>query len=277
MPAPSSSSAFLGPLPAALPPHPSRRRSGRARRLLGVAVFGLAVPLVIGPVAVAAPAGVGAVPVPVASPEPSAPSDAPSDAPSPEASARPMRPSAGADPGPEAVPEESSPEVEPSTAATPSTTASAWQSAAPGRSGPSWAGWEQRRYRHRPASAPERPESAPEGAPDLGRAQAAERTPERTPERRPERSAEAGVDAAGPVAGPQGGTSAAPDSPGAPGEDFTGETLALGLPGQQTVTVGPVVLPTRWDDAATRQLPLGAGLGLIGCGLGLIGLRLRRD
>ncbi|KJY37917.1 hypothetical protein VR45_07445 [Streptomyces sp. NRRL S-495] len=63
---------------------------------------------------------------------------------------------------------------------------------------------------------------------------------------------------------------ATPD--GGPG----GETLALGRPGPQAVLVGPALLPTRWDDAATRQLPLGAGLGLIGCGLGLIGLRLRR-
>ncbi|KJY37863.1 hypothetical protein VR45_07455, partial [Streptomyces sp. NRRL S-495] len=100
MPAPSS--AFLGPLPAALPPHPShpsRRRTGR--RLLAVAVLGLAVPLVLGPAAIAlpsAPAGaVGAVPVPVAAPEPSerpgAPaasgSAAPSDGLSPVASPEP--------------------------------------------------------------------------------------------------------------------------------------------------------------------------------------------
>lgn len=33
--------------------------------------------------------------------------------------------------------------------------------------------------------------------------------------------------------------------------------------------------PLRWTDPSNLQLPLGAGLALIGCGLGLVGLRLR--
>ncbi|MFB8235269.1 hypothetical protein ACFC58_01820 [Kitasatospora purpeofusca] len=307
MPAPSS--AFLGPLPAALPPHPSPRRTGR--RLLAVAVLGLAVPLVIGPAAIAlpsAPAGaVGAVPVPVAAPGPSeqpgapAPSGsaAPSDGLSPVASPEPepqpdqeptpepQQPSAVADtpagptasepspaepssPGP-TVPEPASPApsapvssapVSPS-AAVPAATAVAWQAVGRVRPGPSWADREQRHGRHRPASAPERTGSAPEGAPDLGRAQAAEQAPEQPV---------AGADA---VPGPAAGGAEGAVEPAAPDDGSGGETLALGRPGPQAL-VGPALLPTRWDDAATRQLPLGAGLGLIGCGLGLIGLRLRR-
>ncbi|MFJ4666517.1 hypothetical protein [Kitasatospora purpeofusca] len=313
MPAPAPSSAFLRPLPAVLPPHPSHRRTGR--RLLAVAVLGLAVPLVLGPAAIAlpsAPAGaVGAVPVPVAAPEPSeqpaipAPSGsaAPSDGFSPVASPEPRpqpeqdpqqepeQPSAGTEPEPTAVaetpagptasessPAEPSPEPtvpgpsspEPAASASPSSvvpaaTAVAWQAVGRVRPGPSWADREQRHGRHRPASAPERTGSAPEGTPDLGRAQAAEQAPDQP--------SATGADAApGPAAGGADGAA----QPAAPEDGSGGETLALGRPGPQAVVVGPALLPTRWDDAATRQLPLGAGLGLIGCGLGLIGLRLRR-
>ncbi|WP_328955826.1 hypothetical protein [Kitasatospora purpeofusca] len=302
MPAPAPSSAFLGPLPAALPPHPSHRRTGR--RLLAVAVLGLAVPLVLGPAAIAlpsAPAGaVGAVPVPVAAPDsseqPGAPapsgSAAPSDGLSPVASPDPEQepkpdpdpeePSAGTEPEPGAVAEtpagptasEPSP-AEPASPApaasvspswvVPAATAVAWQAVGRVRPGPSWADREERHGRHRPASAPERTGSAPEGAPDRGRAQAAEQAPEQP--------VGAGADAApGPAAGGADGAV----EPAAPDDGSGGETLALGRPGPEAVLVGPALLPTRWDDAATRQLPLGAGLGLIGCGLGLIGLRLRR-
>jgi hypothetical protein len=38
----------------------------------------------------------------------------------------------------------------------------------------------------------------------------------------------------------------------------------------------PVAVPARWGDASTLQLPLGAGLALIGSGLALVGLRMRR-
>ncbi|MFF7587455.1 hypothetical protein ACFZCK_08210 [Kitasatospora purpeofusca] len=287
MPAPAPSSAFLGPLPAVPPPHPSHRRTGR--RLLAVAVLGLAVPLVLGPAAIAlpsAPAGaVGAVPVAVpepseqsAAPAPSGPA-APSDGLSPVASPEP-------EPEPEPVPEQepeqpsAGPSPEPTvpgpfspgpaapaspSSAVPAATAVAWQAVGRVRPGPSWADREQRHGRHRPASAPERTGSAPEGAPDPGRAQAAEQAPGQP--------SATGADAApGPAAGGADGAV----EPAAPDDGSGGETLALGRPGPQAVLVGPALLPTRWDDAATRQLPLGAGLGLIGCGLGLIGLRLRR-
>ncbi|MCX4686843.1 hypothetical protein OG401_21450 [Kitasatospora purpeofusca] len=324
MPAPSS--AFLGPLPAALPPHPSLSPSPRraGQRLLAVAVLGLAVPLVLGPAAIAlpsAPAGaagaVGAAPVPVVVAEPSEQPEAPAPSgsavpsdglspvaspepqqepqpepqPVPEPQQEPEQSSAGAEPEPTAVAEAPAEPTasEPSTAGPPSpepivpepaslapaapvspssvvpaATAVAWQAVGRVRPGPSWTDREQRHGRHRPASAPERTGSAPEGAPDLGRAQAAEQAPE------PQVAA---ADAApGPAAG---GADGAVD-PAVPDDGSGGETLALGRPGPQAVLVGPALLPTRWDDAATRQLPLGAGLGLIGCGLGLIGLRLRR-
>ncbi|MFD4903535.1 hypothetical protein [Kitasatospora purpeofusca] len=309
MPAPSS--AFLGPLPAALPPHPSLSPSPRrtGRRLLAVAVLGLAVPLVLGPAAIAlpsAPAGaasaVGAAPVPVVVAEPSEQPEAPApfgsavpsdglspmaspepqsepqqeSQPVPEPQQEPEQSSAGAEPEPTAVaeipaePTASEPAslapaapVSPSSVV-PTATAVAWQAVGRVRPGPSWADREQRHGRHRPASAPERTGSAPEGAPDLGRAQAAEQAPEQQV---------AAADAApGPAAG---GADGAVDQ-AVPDDGSGGETLALGRPGPQAVLVGPALLPTRWDDAATRQLPLGAGLGLIGCGLGLIGLRLRR-
>ncbi|MFD7412086.1 hypothetical protein [Kitasatospora purpeofusca] len=323
MPAPSS--AFLGPLPAALPPHPSPspRRHGspgrNGRRLLAVAVLGLAVPLVLGPDAIALPStptgAVGAAPVPVAAPEPSerpgapAPSGSagPSDGLSPVASPEPrpepepdpqpqpqpqsepesepqqesQQPSAGPEPEPTAVaqtsaePAASEPSpAEPSSpgpaasaspsSVVPAATAVAWQTVGRVRPGPSWADREQRHGRHRPASAPERAGSAPEGAPDLGRARAAEQAPEQQ------------VAAADAAPGPAAGGADGAVEQAVPDDGSGGETLALGRPGPQAVLVGPALLPTRWDDAATRQLPLGAGLGLIGCGLGLIGLRLRR-
>lgn len=147
----------------------------------------------------------------------------------------------------------------------PAATALAWQAVGRVRPGSSWADRDQRHGRHRPASAPERTGSAPEGAPDPGRARAAEQAPEQP--------VAAGADAApGPAAGGADGAV----EPAVPDDGSGGETLALGRPGPQAVLVVPTLLPTRWDDAATRQLPLGAGLGLIGCGLGLIGLRLRR-
>ncbi|GAA1388557.1 hypothetical protein GCM10009639_15160 [Kitasatospora putterlickiae] len=210
------SSAFLGPLPAAPPPSSVRRAEWRAR-LLVVAALGLAVPLVVAPVAVAA------VPEPSLSPEP--------------ASA-----ASGAVGGSALVP----------------TGAPGWQRTGHLRPGVPWAEWEQRRQRHHPASAPERAGRVPEQAAEQGVEQAPGQSPEQPVEQAPEQPADTAPDPAADTPSPAG-----------PSGSTGSETLALGRP-------GPLLPPTRWDDASTRQLPLGAGLGLIGCGLGLIGLRLRR-
>ncbi|MFE2722071.1 hypothetical protein ACFXHB_06680, partial [Kitasatospora sp. NPDC059327] len=107
-------------------------------------------------------------------------------------------------------------------------------------------------HRHRPASAPER----------------AGRAPGRGPAQGPEQPVEA--EQAAPEADPAA-------DPAAPDEDAVpdGATVAAGST-QQAVGAVPAALPARWRDASTLQLPLGAGLGLIGCGLGLVGLRLRK-
>ncbi|MFF2657476.1 hypothetical protein ACFVUH_08945 [Kitasatospora sp. NPDC058032] len=248
-----------------------------------MAVLGLAVPLAVGPAAVALP---GDRPSPAASvtPEPSAVAAEPG-----------AEPGAGSEAGSEAEPAEE-PSAEPSSAVAPvpeaadaSATATAgtaaasasssssssaivpagapgWQRTGHPRSGTSQAGWQQRRQRHHPGSAPERAGQVPEQVPE----QAVEQSPDQPVEQLPEQPAATAADptAADPAAD-------AP-APGGPADGSGSEALALGLPGPQTVAAGPVVLPTRWDDASTRQFPLGAGLGLIGCGLGLIGLRLRR-
>ncbi|WP_380277575.1 hypothetical protein [Kitasatospora purpeofusca] len=262
MPAPSS--VFLGPLPAAPPPSSSRRLPGRARgrvrpgthragrrarRLLVLAVLGLAVPLAVGPVAVAVPTGsAGAVPVPVAS----APS--PEAFPSPEA-ADDAEPAAEGPSSEATASDDAEAPVTAGASAVVPAGAPGWQRAGRLRPGVPWAEWEQRRQRHRPASAPERSEQSPE--------QAVEQAPEQPPEQTPEQLAETGTDPA-------------EDAPAGPADGSGSGTLALGGPGPQSVAAAPLVLPTRWDDVSTRQFPLGAGLGLIGCGLGLIGLRLRR-
>ncbi|MGW2546417.1 hypothetical protein ACWC5I_37500 [Kitasatospora sp. NPDC001574] len=114
---------------------------------------------------------------------------------------------------------------------------------------------DQKWFRHRPGSAPERVRSAPE----RGREHSVEQPPEQ-----PSATAAPGADPAG-----AGGQTDSADTTGS-------AVVALGRPDAQAVAA-PVVLPARWHDASTLQLPLGAGLGLIGCGLGLIGLRLRRS
>ncbi|MFE6868891.1 hypothetical protein ACFVFS_20315 [Kitasatospora sp. NPDC057692] len=290
MPAPSS--AFLGPLPAAPPPSPSHRLPGRARaggrsrgapgthragrrarRLLVLAVLGLAVPLAVGPVAVAVPAvpagpagSAGVVPVPAAfsSPDsPDSPEPSPERSPSPEPS-----PSPEASPPAEASPEASGAAEEPVTAfasaVVPAAAPGEWRTGRPHPDAP-WAEWERRKQRHHPGSAPERTAQRPERSVEQFAEQTVEHTPEQPPERTPEQLADPGTE------------SAEDPSAGAGPADGSGSgTLALGGPGPRNVAAAPAVLPTRWDDASTRQFPLGAGLGLIGCGLGLVGLRLRR-
>jgi hypothetical protein len=89
------------------------------------------------------------------------------------------------------------------------------------------------------------------------------------------RSAPAAVPALpGPVAqatDPAG--QAAPDtSADRPAEQPAPAATATADP--QTAT--ELAAPLRWSDASTRQLPLGAGLALIGSGLALVGYRMRR-
>jgi len=95
----------------------------------------------------------------------------------------------------------------------------------------------------------------------------------------------AAVDQAGDQAGEQAGEQPS-DEPLAedPAEDESAEAVAAAMPpapgppvsGQVAQAAADVVVPLRWTDASNLQLPLGAGLALIGCGLALIGLRLRR-
>ncbi|GGV00807.1 hypothetical protein GCM10010495_09670 [Kitasatospora herbaricolor] len=55
-----------------------------------------------------------------------------------------------------------------------------------------------------------------------------------------------------------------------------GSPQALAAGPDAVEVAGPVAAPTRWTDSSTLQLPLGAGLALIGSGLALVGLRMRR-
>ncbi|MCU7827390.1 hypothetical protein KSNIM_38335, partial [Kitasatospora sp. DSM 101779] len=79
----------------------------------------------------------------------------------------------------------------------------------------------------------------------------------------------------------------APRTPSAPttaARPATPDASADLADGQASVTAAAPVpqaaadlaAPLRWSDPATRQLPLGAGLTLIGLGLGLVGVKLRR-
>ncbi|MEV6211766.1 hypothetical protein [Kitasatospora sp. NPDC051914] len=64
---------------------------------------------------------------------------------------------------------------------------------------------------------------------------------------------------------------AAPESSADLAEALPGATAAAPLP-----QAADVAAPLRWSDPSTRQLPLGAGLTLIGIGLAMVGLRMRR-
>ncbi len=48
------------------------------------------------------------------------------------------------------------------------------------------------------------------------------------------------------------------------------------VPVQDDAGIAAPVAAPRWTDPSTLQLPLGAGLALIGSGMALIGLRMRR-
>ncbi|GAA5005353.1 hypothetical protein GCM10025734_44380 [Kitasatospora paranensis] len=89
------------------------------------------------------------------------------------------------------------------------------------------------------------------------------------------RSAPAAVPALpGPVAqAPDQAGQAAPDtSADGPAEQPAPDATATADPQAATELAAPL----RWSDASTRQLPLGAGLTLIGSGLALVGYRMRR-
>ncbi|MFI6444816.1 hypothetical protein [Kitasatospora sp. NPDC050543] len=92
----------------------------------------------------------------------------------------------------------------------------------------------------------------------------------------PERPATGGrLDLGAPARAPRGPAGSAPDAE--PGLDAAGPaTQDQAGPDQLAAVPSPVAIPTHWRDASTLQLPLGAGLALIGCGVGLIGLRMRR-
>ncbi|MET9612470.1 hypothetical protein [Kitasatospora indigofera] len=77
-----------------------------------------------------------------------------------------------------------------------------------------------------------------------------------------------------PAAGGPADEEVAPAPPDPGPEEGAPQALAAG-PGTVDVA-GPVAAPTRWTDPSTLQLPLGAGLALIGSGLALVGLRMRR-
>ncbi|GJF28987.1 hypothetical protein KNE206_16870 [Kitasatospora sp. NE20-6] len=88
----------------------------------------------------------------------------------------------------------------------------------------------------------------------------------------------AALDRHGPAPAAETPAAVLPDGPGAsgtsgtPAEEPAATVAADAVPPAATGLAAPL----RWSDASTRQLPLGAGLTLIGCGLALVGLRLRR-
>nr|BFD92341.1 hypothetical protein KitaXyl93_37010 [Kitasatospora sp. Xyl93] len=128
-------------------------------------------------------------------------------------------------------------------------------------------------HRHHPASLPERPDAAVEQAPDQVPEQALEQSVEQTPEQVPEQAPEQGVEAEPSESDGDGAQAGAPGDAAGPAAPDT--VTAAGRPVAAVAAV-PAILPARWRDASTTQLPLGVGLGLIGCGLGLVGLRLRK-
>ncbi|GAA4857726.1 hypothetical protein [Kitasatospora terrestris] len=157
-------------------------------------------------------------------------------------------PSDAAEPSP-SVP--ASPSVSPTSSASATATASPSASpvptAAAGRIPPAHGG--ERGTRHQPAPAaalPEEPELVVPAEPADGWDE------------------EAG-DALPPMAGPDG------PSPSAPVTAATGATR----PQAAAQAQADAALPLHWTDPSTLQLPLGAGLTLIGFGLALVGFRLR--
>ncbi|MFE5580354.1 hypothetical protein [Kitasatospora sp. NPDC056531] len=134
-----------------------------------------------------------------------------------------------------------------------------------------------RAHHHRLASAPERPGAVVEQAPD----RVPDRAVQQPPAQAPGQSVEQAPDQAPDQAQAQDHSVEAdqPDSDaGAPAPaDPTAPDAVTGTSDQPVAAAAvPAVLPARWQDPSTLQLPLGVGLGLIGCGLGLIGLRLRK-
>ncbi|MFJ7247439.1 hypothetical protein ACIQWA_22750 [Kitasatospora sp. NPDC098652] len=265
----------LGPLPAALHHRPDRcarrprraRPTGRARRLVAAAVLGLTLPLAAATGAVAAPA-----------PGASAPADARADAPVPGGKAqRAAQPdqSDQSDQLDQVDQLDQLDQVDPSAQADgadqgwSSPKAAPPQYGVPDRSRPDLA--ELRAHRHHPAAVLERPDQAvgqvPDQAPDQAAAQAPDQAVEQPPEQPPAQAPDQGAQADRPDPAPD--TSDAQD-PAVDQDTVT--TAAQPL----TATAASGVLPARWQDPSTLQLPLGVGLGLIGCGLGLVGLRLRK-
>ncbi|MFJ9839063.1 hypothetical protein ACIRYZ_01105 [Kitasatospora sp. NPDC101155] len=124
-----------------------------------------------------------------------------------------------------------------------------------------------RAHRHRLASAPERPGAAVEQAPDQAVQQPPAQAPEQVRDQAPGRAQDRSFEADRPDSD---AGSPAPADPTAP------DTVTGASDQPVAAPAVPAVLPARWQDPSTLQLPLGVGLGLIGCGLGLIGLRLRK-
>ncbi|MEV7597653.1 hypothetical protein AB0O91_09755 [Kitasatospora sp. NPDC089797] len=139
----------------------------------------------------------------------------------------------------------------------------------PERSRPDFA--EFRAHRHRPASAPDQ---APDQVPDQAPGQTAEQAPDQAPDRSVGQAPDQPQDQAQDQAQDQGAAvdGSDPDA-SAPAADPDTAAVAAGRP---EAAIVPAVLPARWQDPSTLQLPLGVGLGLIGCGLGLVGVRLRK-
>lgn len=233
----------LGPLPVAphhrraSRPSPGRRSPGRAQRLFAAAVLGLTLPLAAASAAVALPSSAG-----------TPPSGAESKAWS----------GAGAD----ALPGAARPAAAPPWRPVPR---------------PHQGGGFPQVHRHHPASLPERPDAAVEQAPDQvpeqASEQALEQSVEQAPEQVPEQAPEQGVEAEPSESDGDGAQAGAPGDAAGPAAPDT--VTAAGRPVAAVAAV-PAILPARWRDASTTQLPLGVGLGLIGCGLGLVGLRLRK-
>ncbi|MEV7775151.1 hypothetical protein [Kitasatospora sp. NPDC086791] len=148
----------------------------------------------------------------------------------------------------------------------------------------------RRPLRHRPASLPERfdatveqapdqavgqvPDQAPDQAPDQVQDQAPDQAPDQVQDQAPDQ-APGQVQDQSIVAGPSAAGPGTPD-PVDPGGLAAPEAVTAASDRPVAAAAIPSVLPARWQDASTTQLPLGVGLGMIGCGLGLIGLRLRK-
>ncbi|MFF2075165.1 hypothetical protein ACFVXG_10450 [Kitasatospora sp. NPDC058162] len=234
--------AVLGPLPAAL----HHRRDRCVRRVRRARPTGRARRLFAAAVlGLTLPLAAATVAVAAPAPGASAPADAQADAPGP-----------GAD-------EEQADQADQSDqAGGPWPNAAPPQHAVPERSHPDLAGL--RAHRHRPAAALERPDTAVEQAPDQVPDQASEQAPDQAVDQAPAQAPDQDVTADQP--------DPAADTPAPAGDEDTVTTAAQPV----AAAAVPALLPARWQDPSTLQLPLGVGLGLIGCGVGLVGLRLRK-